>query len=168
MPLVLPAAWPDPRPEGLVDPGTVHQDTDAQAIVEAHNYVMAHNWRSHVSQSWAAGQVQSVAIGAPGTRLLVYLIIPRLAAVNGLVARFRADGGPNGGTVQIACVDTGATVNTVVAAGTGYYTATLALNRPELLTVIEVYGWTIAGGLPYVDILALQLRDNDLTAATLP
>jgi len=164
---VIPAALPVPRVESLI-PGVSILDTDVQDRVEGQHIEFAQWGRGHSGNAWYQGvagattQWQSIidTTGAYRT-FLTYVIRARGQAPN--IKIMVKTVGTAGGNVRVTCTEIPANVVIGCAAGTVYSTATLAINRTELLSTITVEIETAAGATAF-QLLAVSIFDQDIAA----
>jgi len=163
---VLPAfaAFPAQSSPAVAWPGEVHGDEDVKDIVEGQHHQLAYTGRQIVPcQYWPTNRVRVTSTSL--TRVLVYVDLPRLHMTSA-TWRYRT-GSDNGGTLRVRLADTGATHDQAVASGTAYGTDSGAVNRPDAVTVFEVWLARDAGGT-YIDLLGFEMRESDLILAELP
>lgn len=179
MPRILPAAgtWPAvlPAPEGTIEPGFDHLDTQVQAVVEAHNYMAGYHLLNHTQSHWpgratipavAAGWME-VAGPVGLTVVAEFCCIPRHGAL-GMWLYLRTDSSA-GGTIRATCLEDLSTTG-AVAFGVGpTYGSTswvyVPPGRGETLTTIRI---ELASAGAWAAIYELGTSDADLTAGTLP
>jgi len=178
MAMILPAvgAWPIVAPEGAIEPGMEHSDTQAQQLIEGHNYLSGYHLLGHGASHWPGrGTVPAVTPGvmetAAGVLTVVgsFLVIPR-DGVRGLRAYYRLDS-DGGLEIRLTCVED-ATTTGVMGYGAGPLYSFDSLiyapppaTRGETLTTIQVELRALG---TWAAIYELTPRDADLTAATLP
>jgi len=164
---VIPAALPVPRVESLI-PGVSILDTDVQDRVEGQHIEFAQWGRGHAGNAWYQGVFGSTTQAQPlidttgaYRTFLTYVIRARNQTTN-LKIMIKTIGAA-GGNVRVTCTDIPANVVIACAGGAVYSTATLAINRAELLSTVTVEIET-AAALTIFQLLAVSIFDQDLAA----
>jgi hypothetical protein len=163
MAIVVPAGMITRTPELSTLGGLAHVSEDVQAIVEGGNFLLGRWTRTHLAQTWAAGECGTVA--AAQISLLSFTLRQGLESTQGLWVQTQWNSAGAGFSYRLTCLDDASTTGWIaVAVGAQIDDLNWAtINLPDALSTVllEVDG---AAGCTLIDLLSLHVRDMEISA----
>jgi hypothetical protein len=168
MAIVVPAGMITRTPELSTLGGLAHVSEDVQAIVEGGNFLLGRWTRTHLAQTWAAGECGSTA-GPMNGPLLAFTVRQGLESTQGLWIQTQWDSLPDVGAVafvyRFTCLDD-ASDSGWIPVDDGPQISEInwaSINRPDQLSTILL---EVAddGGMASSSLLSLHIRDMEISA----